>query len=91
MNIKIKQKTSTDFLGRNQFAITSVNMNIEYQVGQNTALGYYELLDSSNNVIHSGNEQVLTTGWGEDDTIIFDNFLVALNLERLEEDVEVVE
>lgn len=91
MNIKIKQKTSTDFLGRNQFTITSVNMNIEYKVGNNTALGYYELLDSSNNVIYSGNEQIPTAGWGEDDTVIFDNFLDTLSLERFVEDVEVVE
>jgi hypothetical protein len=91
MNIKIKPKISTDFLGRNQFTIISVNMNIEYKVGSNNALGYYELLDNFNNIIYSGNEQISTIGWGEDDTIIYDNFLDVLNLERFIEDVEIVE
>lgn len=82
MNIKIKPKTLTDFLGRSPFTVTSVNMQIEYKVGNSTALGYYELLDPSNNVVHIGNEQVPTTGWGEDDTAIYDNFLEVLQLEK---------
>jgi len=90
MNIKIKSKTLTDFLGRNSSIVTSVNMQIEYKVGNSTALGYYELLDPSNNIIYTGNEQVPVTGWGEDDNIIYNNFLEVLQLEK-EEDAVVIE
>lgn len=88
MNIKIKEKQTTDIFGNVKSTAVSVNMSIEYKVGNSTALGYYELLDPTGNVITVGNAQVSTLNWEENDDVIFDNFLSELGLERLGETEE---
>ena len=73
-------KEVTNALGEIIGTAKTIDLTVQYTVGEGYAKGYYELKDSDGNVIAKGNESVPTTGWGDNDDVIYTNFLTVLNI-----------
>ena len=59
---------------------TSVDLKVSYTVGEPYAIGYYKFYSADETFLVDGNKHVPLDGWGEDDTVIYDNFLKVLGV-----------